>query len=93
MDVALLAGIGAIGASAGLVAIEVHERAAYQTVQLHFGRDVTPETMTAMVNRLSGLHPGAHVVFDVQADHEGVSHFLHSDQATLAWKVGGGFVH
>ena len=83
MDAAVLAGLGAAAASVGLAAIERRERAAYQSVRLHFGRDVKPEAMTAVVDRLSGLHPGAHVVLDVQADHQGISHYLHSDQATL----------
>src|SRR5947209_7362930 len=83
MDAALLAGLGALGASAGLAFIEWHAPTSYQSVRLHFGRDVTPEAMTAVIDRLSGLHPGAHVVFDARADHHGVSHYLHSDQATL----------
>jgi hypothetical protein len=83
MDAALLAGIGVVGASLGLAAIELRERSGYQTVRLQFGRDVTPEAMTAVVDRLSGLHPGARVVLDVRADRNEISHYLHSDQATL----------
>src|ERR1039458_4142634 len=83
MDAALLAGIGVVGASLGLVASERGERRGYQTVRLQFGRDVTPEAMTAVVDRLSGLHPGARVVLDVRADRNEISHYLHSDQATL----------
>ena len=83
MDAALLAGLGALGTSVGLVAIELHEQAAVQSVQLHFGRDVTPEALMAVIDRLSGLHPGARVVLDAQANGEGISHYLHSDQATL----------
>jgi hypothetical protein len=52
-------------------------------VQLHFGRDVTPEATKLVVDRLAGLHPGARVVLDVRATGEGVHHYIHSDQATL----------
>ena len=85
MEAELLLGCGLFGAAAlGLLGlIDLREQSAVQSVRLHFGRDVTPEVMTALVDRLSGLHPGARVVVDVRADHEGISHYLHSDQATL----------
>ena len=85
METELLLGCSVLGATAlaGLAAIELREHAAYQSMQLHFGRDVTPEAMTAVVDRLSGLHPGVRVVLDVCANHSGISHYLHSDQATL----------
>jgi hypothetical protein len=83
MDAALLAGLGAVALSLMLVHIEQREHAGWQSVRLHFGRDLTPEVMTAVVDRLSGLHPGARVVLDVRADHGGISHYLHTDQATL----------
>ena len=85
METELLLGCGLLGASAlGMLGvIELREQSAVQSVRLHFGRDVTPEVMTALVDRLSGLHRGARVVLDVRADREGISHYLHSDQATL----------
>ena len=83
MDIALLAGLAVVATSLGLAAIERREQAAVQSVRLHFGRDVTPEVMTAVVDRLSGLHPGARVLLDLRADQDGISHYLHSDQATL----------
>lgn len=85
MEAGLLLGYGFFGAAAlaGVLVIDARERAAIQSVQLHFGRDATPETITTIVDRLAGLHPGAHVVLDVRADKSGIRHYLHSDQATL----------
>lgn len=85
MEAELLLGCGLLAtvALAGLGVIQLRERAAVQSVELHFGRDVTPEAMTAVIDRLSGLHPGARVILDVVGSHEGIKHYLHSDQATL----------
>src|SRR6266508_4829579 len=79
----LACGLLAAVACAGLGLIVHRERAAFQTVQLHFGRDVTPEAMTGVVDCISGLHMAARVVLDVQSNHAGIRHYLHSDQATL----------
>jgi energy-coupling factor transporter ATP-binding protein EcfA2 len=85
MEAEILLGCGIFTAAglAVLAGIEARERASYQSVELHFGRDVTPDAVTAVVDRLSGLHPGARLVLDVRADHSGIAHYLHSDQATL----------
>jgi energy-coupling factor transporter ATP-binding protein EcfA2 len=55
----------------------------WQTVRLHFGRDVTPEAVIAFLDAVAGLHRYASVVLDVRADHAGITHYLSSDQATL----------
>ena len=83
--IALLLVLG-IAASGGLVLLEVQTRRArdrrWQTVRLHFGRDVTPEAVVAFLDAIAGLHRHASVVLDVHADHQGISHHLSSDQAT-----------
>lgn len=54
-----------------------------QRVVLHFGRDVTAETVVAFLDAVGGLHRHACVVLDVLADHRGIRHVLASDPATL----------
>lgn len=85
MEAEILLGYGVFGAVAflGLGVIELTARRAYRTVELQFGRDLTPEVMTAVGDRLSGLHPGARVILDVVGACDGIRHFLHSDQATI----------
>jgi hypothetical protein len=85
MEAEMLIGCAALSALAfaGLGVIELRERRAILTVELQFGRDLTPEVMSSVVNRLSGLHTGARVVLDVHANHDGIKHYLHSDQATI----------
>lgn len=85
METELLLGCAVLGATAlsGLAVIELRERALFRTVELQFGRDLTPEAMTAVIDRLSGLHPGARIILDVVGTHDGIKHYLHSDQATI----------
>ena len=85
METDVLLGCAVFGAIAlsGLAVIESRERNTYRSVELQFGRDLTPEAMTAIVDRLSGLHPGARVILDVIGTRDGVKHYLHSDQATI----------
>jgi energy-coupling factor transporter ATP-binding protein EcfA2 len=83
MDAALIAGIGAVSVGAAVAGIELGQQDRMQSVELRFGRDVTPEAVKAAIDRLAGLHPGVRVVLDVCANHEGVRHFMHSDQATI----------
>jgi Type IV secretion-system coupling protein DNA-binding domain len=85
MEAAAVAGSVAAATSAalGFIELEQRRRGSWQTAQLHFGRDVTPEAVVAVLDRLAGLHHGAVVALDVCADAQGIGHFLHSDQATL----------
>jgi energy-coupling factor transporter ATP-binding protein EcfA2 len=90
MDIGLAIGCGALAvvAAVGLGLIELNQyrtrQATWQTVRLHFGRDVTPEAVSAMLDSISGLsHYGASVVFDLSADHRGLAHYLHTDRTTL----------
>jgi len=86
MDGVLLAGGGALVALAGWAAIEVRERrrrGGYQSVRLRFGRDVTPEAVVALLDRIGGLAQFTSVVLDVCADQGGISHYLHADRSTL----------
>jgi len=81
----LLALLGTAGSSIGL--LELHSRCVrarhWQTVRLHFGRDVTPEATQAFLDAVGGLHRHAAVVLDVRADHHGIGHYLSGEQATL----------
>jgi hypothetical protein len=74
-------------AGGGVAALEWHSRRLrdrrWQTMRLHFGRDVTPEAVVAFVDAIAGLHRHASVVLEVRADHAHISHYLSSDQATL----------
>jgi hypothetical protein len=85
MAVALMAVALAIVVAATLAAIVWRERLGreWQTVRLQFGRDVTDESVVAVVECLAGLPSDRTVVLDVEAGHDGVSHYLSSDRATL----------
>jgi hypothetical protein len=87
MDTALTLLMLLATAGSGIVALEWQARQAlarsWQTVRLHFGRDVTPEAVVAFLDAVAGLHRHASVVLDVRADHAGISHYLSSDRATL----------
>jgi hypothetical protein len=75
----------AIVAAAVLATIELRERRGrqWQTLRLQFGRDVTEEMLVAVVECLAGLPPGRTVVLDVEANAEGITHYLSGEQATL----------
>ncbi len=79
----LLAVIGLIATSAAAIALEISVMHKVQCVELTFGRDITPDVMKAVVDRLAGLHRGARVALDVVADHDGIHHLLRSDEATI----------
>jgi hypothetical protein len=70
-----------------VAALEWHSRSLrdrrWQTMRLHFGRDVTPEAVVAFLDAVAGLHRHASVVLEVRADHARIRHYLSSDQATL----------
>ncbi len=85
IDAALLAAEAAGLTAAGLGAIEIIEwrRTKWQSVMLRFGRDVSSEAVVAWLERVAGLHRGVTVLLDVCADSDGISHYLHADQATL----------
>lgn len=87
MDPLALLLVPLVVAGSGLTAMELHARRSrdhrWQTVHLHFGRDVTPESVVAFLDAVAGLHRHASVLLDVRADHHGISHYLSSDQATL----------
>lgn len=86
MEPLLLAGISAVTTAVGLAVMEVHEHRRtgnYQRVELRFGRDVTPEAVLAVLDRVAGLHRFACVAIEVHADHQGIRHFLAADQATI----------
>jgi hypothetical protein len=74
-------------AGGGVAALEWHSRRLrdrhWQTMRLHFGRDVTLEAVVAFVDAIAGLHRHASVVLEARADHARISHYLSSDQATL----------
>jgi len=79
MEAALLAGIGALSTSVLLHVLEQRYGADPNSAELQFGRDLTPETTELVIDHLAGLHRGARVALDVQADTNGVRYFLHTD--------------
>lgn len=88
MQLEVLLGCGAlfVVALAGLSAIQLRERHRpnqYLRVELRFGRDVTPEAVLGILDRMAGLHRHSRVVVELQADHEGVHHYVAGDQATI----------
>jgi hypothetical protein len=85
MDAALLAGFGAIATALGLSFAELRERdrRVWHTVRLRFGRDVTPEAMVAILDRIAGLHRFSVLALDTYADHDGIRHYIHAEQATV----------
>jgi hypothetical protein len=86
MDVGLLAGLGALSAGLGLGLIEFERgrRAVrWQTVRLQFGRDVRPEAVIALLDHIAGLHQFTTVALDLHADHDGITHYLQAERATL----------
>lgn len=82
LSVALVA-LGALGIGVHEFAEYRTRMAAWQTVALQFGRDVTPESVLNVATRLSGLHRAVLVVLEVRASARGIEHHLSSDKATL----------
>ena len=84
MEALVLSAVLAVGLGL-LVAIELRERPAdaVQTVELRFGADLTESVATALIGAIAGLPSRAAVALDVVSDHEGIRHFLRSDQTTL----------
>lgn len=69
-------------AAAALHVSEVQPRV-WQTLELRFGRDVTPEAVGGVVDTIAGLPRRSRVVLEVRASHSHVSHWLSADQATV----------
>jgi hypothetical protein len=85
MAVALLAVAVAVLAAGALAAIEWRERheRVWQCVRLQFGRDVTPESLLTVLESVAGLPADRFIALDVEADHEGIAHYLSADRATM----------
>lgn len=86
MDAAVMAGVGIFVASGALGAIQLREHnrpGQYQRVEMRFGRDVSPEAVLGVLDRIAGLHRFTCIALEVRADHDGVHHYLASDQATV----------
>jgi energy-coupling factor transporter ATP-binding protein EcfA2 len=88
MAAALLASCGVLALAAtglGLIELDQYRRRqwSWQSVRLHFGRDLTPEAVSAVLDAMAGLPPNVSLVLDLSADHAGISHYLHSDRVTL----------
>lgn len=86
MDAALLAGMGVAGATALVAAIEFREArrpGRHQRLELRFGRDVTPDGVLAVLNRLAGMHRFAWLGLSVEADRAGIRHFVEADQSSI----------
>lgn len=85
MDLFLLAASAALIAATSLGFIELQQRRSdgLQTVRLRFGRDLTPEAVVGLLDHIAALHRFSVVGLDIRADHQGISHYLRADQATL----------
>lgn len=86
MDLGLLAGLGAAATAALLGFIEVRERqrpGQYQRLELRFGRDVTPEAVVAVLDRLAGMHRHACLALEVEATKTGICHYALAEQSTI----------
>jgi len=85
MAAAIVAVVLASVVATALVWLEWRERRGreWQTVRLQFGRDVTDESVVAVVERLAGLPSDRTVVLDVEAGSDDISHYLSTDRATL----------
>jgi hypothetical protein len=88
MVAALIASCGLLCLAAtglGFIELDLHRRrmASWQTVRLHFGRDLTPDAVSAVLDAVAGLSSGASLIFDLSADHAGIAHYLHTDRSTL----------
>ncbi|HEY2142375.1 MAG TPA: hypothetical protein VGG98_09995 [Solirubrobacteraceae bacterium] len=84
MELAILISILLLGLSlyGGISWRERPERI-LQTVELHFGNDLTIEAVTAMLSGIAGLRSNTMVSLDVVADARGICHYLHAPQQTL----------
>jgi DNA polymerase III delta prime subunit len=78
----LLAATG-VGLLAAISWNERRTRGPRVSVELRFGADVTAATVEAMLAAVAGLPNRSVVALDVVADHDGIRHLLHADQATL----------
>lgn len=87
MDALLVVSIGlALVAAAGLAGIEVREHrrpGQYQRLEIRFGRDVTVDAIAAILERVAASHRFTVLAVEVQASHDGIRHFLETDQATV----------
>ncbi len=81
----LMSVAAALAATSALAAQHVGEskRRVWRTVELRFGRDVTPDAVIGVVDAVAGLPRWSCVALEVRAGHDGVSHWLSADQATV----------
>lgn len=59
------------------------QRPPLQTVELHFGTDVTASAIEAVLAGIAGLPGRGPVLFDVLADEDGIRHYLHAQKPAL----------
>jgi len=86
IDAAWLASSAAVVATIGLAGIQVHEHrrpGQYRRLELRFGRDVTPEAVLAVINRIAGQHRFTCVAVETRAHGDRVRHFIAADQGTI----------
>lgn len=84
-DVVALLGL-IMAAGAGLAAIEVRELrrpGQYQRLEIRFGREVTVDAITAILERVAASHRYTVMAIEASADRDGIRHFLEADQATV----------
>lgn len=84
MEAVLIAFAGVVAGVATLVAVELHHRSRpWQTVGLRFGRDITPESVLAVLDRLAGLPHGRAVSLEIRATSGQIGHYLSADPAVI----------
>ncbi len=80
----LLLSVGVLASGVLLCVIwQERQRTPLQTVELHFGADVTTSAVEAMLAGIAGLPARGLVLFEVLADENGIRHFLRAPQPTL----------
>jgi hypothetical protein len=82
----LLAAVGMVVTTGALGAIQLREHSRpgqYQRAELQFGRDASPDAVLAVLDRIASLHRFACVALEVLADHDGIRHYVTTDQATM----------
>jgi hypothetical protein len=84
MELLLLVGGLAAGlALLGVITARERPGGAMKTVELRFGTDLTTRAVEAMLAGVAGLPSNPVVQFDVEADADGIRHFLHAPASTL----------
>lgn len=83
MEALVIAAVLAAGGLFGLIAWPRRNARPLQTVELHFGSDVTSGAVEAALAGIAGLSSRSEVTFDVAGDAEGITYRLHAPSPTI----------